>query len=243
MRQPDFQLNNIVVSDSLQIEGLVDWQHSLILPLGLAAGIPKHLQNYGDPDSDDLKEPQLDPPPNFNSLPHAEQASIRETLQKRLVHFLYAALTKRLNEEHYDAIFDNSIIIRQRHFKAAGTPWEGDSITLRADIIRAIESWGDLLSADCDHGTCPLPPIQSSDKIIQSTLDLDMQQKQADTAMDQMRHALGVDEMGWVTNSEYDAAKELTQEMKSQMLEAAETADDARGIRDHFPFDDFDEKN
>ncbi|GAD91760.1 hypothetical protein PVAR5_0334 [Paecilomyces variotii No. 5] len=243
MRHPDFQPNNILVSDSHQIVGLIDWQHSSILPLGLAAGIPKHFQNYGDPDSEEFKEPQLDLPPNFDSLSHIDQASIRETLRKRLVHFLYAAFTRRLNEEHYDAIFDNSTILRQRLFKDAGTPWEGDSITLRADIIRAIQSWEDLLSADYGHGTCPLPPVQYSDKIIQDTLDLDMQQKETDAAMDQMRHALDVDELGWVPNSEYEAAKELAQEMKRQMPQAAETAHDATGVRDHFPFDDFDEKN
>lgn len=74
-------------------------------------------------------------------LPQAEQASVRENFRKRLVHFLYAALTKRLNKEHYDAIFDPSVILHQRLFKSAGSPWEGDSITLQADIIRAVQAW------------------------------------------------------------------------------------------------------
>lgn len=125
MRHPDFQPNNILISESNEIVGFIDWQHCSILPLGLAAGIPKHFQNYGDPDSEELKEPQLDLPPNFDSLSPSEQASVRETQQKRLVHFLYAAFTRRLNEEHYDAIFDNSVILNQRLFKSAGTPWEG----------------------------------------------------------------------------------------------------------------------
>lgn len=59
--------------------------------------------------------------------------------------------------------------------------------------------------------------------------------------MEQMRHALGVDVLGWVPNSEYEAAKELAEEMKARMLEAAKTPHDITGIRDHFPFDDFDE--
>ncbi|KAJ9400232.1 hypothetical protein DTO282F9_3002 [Paecilomyces variotii] len=246
MRHPDFQPNNILVSDSNEIVGLIDWQHSSILPLGLAAGIPKYFQNYGDPESEELRKPQLDLPPNFESLSHSEQASIRETLRKRLVHFSYAAFTGRLNEEHYDAIFDNSVILRQRLFKSAGTPWEGDSVTLRADIIRAIRSWQNLLSADSavhGEGDPPLSPVQYSERTIQDTLYLHTQQKEADIAMEQMRDALGVDELGWVPNSEYEAAKELAQEIKSKMLEVSETADDVTGVREHFPFDDFDEKN
>lgn len=223
---------------------MVDWQHCSILPLGLAAGIPKYFQNYGDPDSEELKEPQLGLPPNFDSLPPSDQASAREVLQKRLIHFLYAAFTRRLNEEHYDAMFDNSVILHHRLFRSADTPWEGDSVTLQTDLIRAIESWRDLIAADSESSTqrtLPLPPIQYSDKVVQDTLDLDSRQKEADIAMEQMRHVLGVDVLGWVPNSEYEAAKELAEEMKARMLEAAKTVRDIAGVRDHFPFDDFDE--
>jgi hypothetical protein len=143
MRHPDFQPNNILVSKSNKIVGFIDWQHSSILPLGLAAGIPKLFQNYGDPDSEELREPQLDLPSNFDSLTPSEQASVCETLQKRLVHLPYAAFTRRLNEDHYDAIYDNSAILHQRLFTSVGTPWEGDSITLWADIIRDMQSWRD----------------------------------------------------------------------------------------------------
>ncbi|KAI9375918.1 kinase-like domain-containing protein [Aspergillus egyptiacus] len=240
IRHPDFQPNNILVSNANEIVGFIDWQHASILPLGLAAGIPQHFQNYGDPHSDELREPQLELPSNFDSLSPSEQASVRETQQKRLVHFLYAAFTKRLNELHYDAIFDNSAILHQRLFKSAGTPWEGGSVTLRADMIRAIQSWGDVVAS----GPVPAPsspPIQYSDGVVQDTLDLDSRQREADIAMEQMRHALGIDVLGWVLNSEYEAAKELAGEMKARMLEAAKTAEDITGVRDHFPFDDFDE--
>lgn len=59
--------------------------------------------------------------------------------------------------------------------------------------------------------------------------------------MEKMCHALGVDVLGWVSNSEYEAAKKLAWEMKARMLEAAKTAEDVTGVRDYFPFDDFDE--
>jgi hypothetical protein len=124
IRHPDFQPNNILVSESNEIIGLIDWQHCSILPLCLAAGIPKHFQNYGDPESEKLIQLKLDLPQNYDSLTQFEQASIRENFRKRLIHFLYVAFTRRLNEEHYDAIFDTSVILHQRLFKSAGTPWE-----------------------------------------------------------------------------------------------------------------------
>ncbi|KAB8200109.1 kinase-like protein [Aspergillus parasiticus] len=244
MRHPDLQPNNILVSDSNDIIGLIDWQHCSILPLGIAAGIPFHIQNYGDPESEMLKQPQLALPPDYDSLPSSEQASLLETRRKRLIHFLYAAYTKRLNKDHYDAIFNESVILRQRLFKNASTPWEGDSISLRAELIRSIQNWPTIAQTN-DTGpngsAYPVPPVGYSEDIIRETLDLDARQKEADITMEETRHALGVDVLGWVPNDDYDAVKEMAHDIKTKMLEAAETPEDVIGARDHFPFDDFDE--
>ncbi|KAI2983818.1 hypothetical protein CBS147344_7546 [Aspergillus niger] len=161
-----------------------------------------------------------------------------EIHRRRVVHFLYAALTKRLNQDHYDAIFDQSVILRQRLFKSAGTPWEGESVSLRAELIRSISNW----SANVQT-TDIAPPVEYPEDVVRETFDLDMQQKEADVAMEQMRHALGVDVLGWVPNEGYEAARRLACDMKVQMLEAAETPDEVIAIRDHFPFDDFDERS
>lgn len=96
--------------------------------------------------------------------------------QKRLVHFLYAAFTRRLNEVYYDVIFDNSAILRQRLFKSVGTLWEGHSVALKADMIHAIQSWGDLVASGSvlSNGGAPsLPSFQYSDGVVRETLDLD----------------------------------------------------------------------
>lgn len=59
LRHPDLQSNNILLSDDLDIVGLINWQHASVLPLFLASGIPKFFQNYDGPESVPFR-----PPPN-----------------------------------------------------------------------------------------------------------------------------------------------------------------------------------
>ncbi|PKX96286.1 uncharacterized protein P174DRAFT_509561 [Aspergillus novofumigatus IBT 16806] len=193
--------NNILISDANEVVGLVDWQHSTILPLGLTAGIPKYFQNYGDPDSEKLIEPRINLPSNFKSLPESDYA---------------------------------------------GSPWEGDLITLKADMIRAVQSWTTLISADSigyKQGTCSTPIIAYPGRVVCDILALDARQREADVAMDQMRDVLGINILSWVPNDEYEAVKEKAREIKAKMLEAAETNEDRIRIQDHFPFNNFDENS
>ncbi|PYH31436.1 uncharacterized protein BO87DRAFT_409003 [Aspergillus neoniger CBS 115656] len=210
--------NNILVSDTNEMTGLIDWQHCAILPLGIVAGIPAHFQNYGDPESEMLKQPQLNLPSDYDSMTPTEQNSVKESHRRRVIHFLYATLTKRLNQDHYNAIFDQSIIFRQRLFQSAGTPWEGDSVSLRAELIRSIMNWSAIVKS-----THVAPPVDYPEDVVREIVDFDTQQRGADVAMKQMRHALVVDIMGW-------AARRLASEIKGKMLEAAETPDETYGI-------------
>ncbi|PKX99251.1 uncharacterized protein P174DRAFT_509268 [Aspergillus novofumigatus IBT 16806] len=108
------ELNNILIPDVNKVVGLIIWQHSTILPLGLAAGIPKYFQNY----------------------------------------------------EYYDVIFDEPAILHQHLFKSVGSPWEGDLITLKAEMIHA--------------GTCSTPIIIYPDRVVHDILALDTRQREAD---------------------------------------------------------------
>ncbi|KAF1962350.1 kinase-like protein [Byssothecium circinans] len=236
LRHPDLQPNNIILSETLEIVGLIDWQHATIVPSCLAAGIPKHFQNYGDPESECMAQPARDLPPNFDELSPEEQASVKSQLVRRQTHFLYAALTLQYNEEHYDAIFNNGVIVHQRLYKHAGTPWEGDSITLEAELINANQHWQEIVSSGAI--ACETPPIRYSDESITSIMDVHRQQEEMDAVMDQMRETLGVDVYGWVPNEEFAATRELARHIKERMIDAADAAE-KDGVRNHFPFDDF----
>ncbi|KAI9926045.1 Phosphotransferase enzyme [Aspergillus wentii] len=236
LRHPDLQPNNILISEEREVVGLIDWQHSSILPLSMVAGIPKHIQNYGDPESDALVQPALDLPSDIDSMPVDEQGPIRETFRKRLVHFLYAEFTRMINGGHLYAIFNDAVILHQKLLESAGTPWEGDWISLQADIIRTLQQWSRLPGSSGSP-----PPITYSDEVIRKVLGLDAEQKEIDSAMDYMRNGIGIDIIGWVQNEDYEAAKEKVGQIKEKTIELAETEQDAITARDHFPFDDFDE--
>jgi RIO-like serine/threonine protein kinase len=45
LRHPDFSPINILVHTSNDVVEIIDWQHAVILPLCLCAGIPDHFQN------------------------------------------------------------------------------------------------------------------------------------------------------------------------------------------------------
>lgn len=95
LRHPDFSPSNILINSSNDIVGIIDWQHAMVLPLCLYTGIPTHFQNWGDPLSETLAKPEVKLPENFNDLSQHEQATVQETLRKRLVHFYYTALTMK----------------------------------------------------------------------------------------------------------------------------------------------------
>ncbi|KAL4788753.1 hypothetical protein BDV19DRAFT_383653 [Aspergillus venezuelensis] len=125
---------------------LIDWQHYTIVCLGLAVGIPKHSQNYRSPESESLRRLQTNFPQDFDFLSPSAQASVRKTMRRRIGHFVYAPLTKRLNKEHYSAIFNQSVILHLRVYRSEGSPWEGDSVTLQAEMIRTMQTVEPLLA-------------------------------------------------------------------------------------------------
>lgn len=142
IRHPDLQPNNIFVSSELEISGLIDWQHSTVLPLFLQCGIPQSLQNYGDEISKSLQVPTL--PEDFNELEEIHQVQHAELFRKRQLHYLYVKLTAEKNPEHYNALTYHFSTLRRQVFHRASDPWEGDNMTLKADLVTLSRNWGEL---------------------------------------------------------------------------------------------------
>jgi len=176
MRHPDLSPNNIFVSNSGDITGLIDWQHTSVLPLFLQAKIPKHFQNWGDEDSENLRPPRL--PENFDNLPTSEKDVELETYRRRQLHYFYVGYTRRNNETHIRAISKPDLVLTNKLFDTAAQPWEGDNTSLKAEIIKVSRYWSD--TKPFQEARCAFP-IQYSEEETTQCLAIDEKQQEADT--------------------------------------------------------------
>ncbi|RMZ77268.1 hypothetical protein DV738_g4502, partial [Chaetothyriales sp. CBS 135597] len=126
IRHPDLQPHNIFVSDDLSIVGLIDWQHSSVLPLFLQAGVPKYWQNPSSDEPVVIEKPSL--PPNYESLDKAEQARAMDIYRQKQSHLMYLGYTSKFNPSHMDAYLIEGLPFKRRIFEHARAPWEGENI-------------------------------------------------------------------------------------------------------------------
>lgn len=241
LRHPDFSPNNILVNSSNDIVGVIDWQHAVVLPLCLCAGIPEHFQNWGDPISETLAKPETKLPENFEYLDRSEQELIQETMRRRLVHFYYAALTMRQMPDHFDALRDENSMLRAKLFNRAKAPWEGDSQSLRYAIMQVCQNWpmhignaGPAQPVDC-------PVHFSEEEMLQCAKDHDQEQEKLQE-LTEMRDLIGIDALGWVPDDEHlERARALAQSIKAGLMEHSKSEHERTALLDHFPFEDHDE--
>lgn len=198
LRHPDLNPNNVFVSEELDITGLIDWQHSAILPLFLQRGIPDSLQNYSDSASESLVPPEL--PPNFGELSEAKQYEQFMLLHRRQAHYFYVAGTKGFNPTHYEALSHDFSITRRKVFDHAISPWKGDNVILKADLVHLVGIWGVFTasSSSTDGHTRQLCPISLSEEEMVECSRLNTEQIDSDEKMEAARNAIGVGSGGWV---------------------------------------------
>ncbi|KAI1908614.1 hypothetical protein LOZ12_004493 [Ophidiomyces ophidiicola] len=241
LRHPDFSPNNILINDSHDIVGVIDWQHAVALPLCLCAGIPDHFQNWGDPLSESLAKPELTLPENFDTLSEEEQERIQESMRKRLVHFYYAAMTLKQLPDHFDALRTNGAMLRAKLFNRAGAPWEGDSLSLRHTIIQVCTCWP-LPYDDTPRELGPCP-VQYSEEQRNDFISQYNQEQEKLEELSDIRAHIGIDSQGWVPDDDHLAqAKAIAQSIKAGLLAHSETDIERIALQQHFPFDDHDER-
>ncbi|KAL4870140.1 hypothetical protein BDV12DRAFT_184728 [Aspergillus spectabilis] len=181
LRHPALQRNNIFVLDDFEIVGLTDWQHASVLPLFLAAGIPKFFQNYDDPESHAFRLP---PPPDLEGMDDEEKAFALEDFLRRHTHFFYLAFTRRFNEPHFQTIQQSTNMLTRRIFNHAGEPWEGNNIPLQNDLVLVIELWHEYST-----GPCPISFFSAEAK---SFMQLQDMQEDVDLPLKRVRKRLAI---------------------------------------------------
>jgi hypothetical protein len=129
LRHPDLQPRNIFVAENFTITGVIDWQHCSVRPLPLQAGVPEYFQIVRDNELLRLKKPSL--PESFNYLNDADQAQALERYRRRQLRYHYFVATYKYNKPHFNALCLDS---------HASTPWEGDNIAAKAELICAVKN-------------------------------------------------------------------------------------------------------
>lgn len=137
IRHTDPHPPNILVSDDPKIVGMIDWQHCYVLPLLSQAGIPKYFRNYGNEESERLTTLRLSN--NLAELIEEEKVTAMEQWSKHHIHSYYLAASANLNKVHFRTRMEDRSIFRSRIFQHAGKLWEGDSVTLKADLIQVMQ--------------------------------------------------------------------------------------------------------
>lgn len=242
IRHPDLQPNNVFVSDDLEITGLIDWQHCAVLPLFLLCGIPDSFQNYGDSVSESLQVPRL--PDDFSHLEGRKQAEQAELFRKRQIHYEYVAATARLNSRHYDALTHDLSALRRKLYHHASDPWEGDNVTLKADLIQLTRNWSKIVSLESSSSddASPTCPISFTEEEASECLRQFIAQNEADEQFQICKDVIGVGPEGWVPREYYEEAKKRERQLKADALDAAESDEERATVSEHWIFDDFDEE-
>lgn len=239
IRHPDLSPNNIFVSDSGEITGIIDWQHCAVLAIFLQAKIPKHFQNYGDEDSESFTPPKL--PEDFESLSGAEKDTAAELYRRRQVHYFYLGHTSHNNPSHFHAMGTHDLVMRNRLYDAAGRPWEGDNTSLKAELVRFSRLRSNTTSRSSKSPDQTPFPLKYSESEAEDCLTVDEKQKAADADMQAIRDFIGINIEGWVPNTLYAEAVAKDQEIRRQMLDAAETENDRNDVERNWPFQDHEE--
>lgn len=236
LNHPDLQPHNIFVADDFSITSIIDWQHCSVLPLVLQAGVPEYFQNFNDEESLRLKKPFL--PVSFDNMSKAKQEEALEQYRRRQLHYYYFVATYKFNKPHYDALLLDSTMAKQKLQQFASAPWEGDNISLKAELIRAVQNWPVL--AKRKSGEIPPCPIEFSDAEVEECLRLEAEQTHLDAQMEKIRERIGIGSDGWTWTERYEDALEENEHVKAEALKGAED-DLKKEILENWPWDDHDE--
>jgi len=127
---------------------------------------------------------------------------------------------------------------KQKPQQFASAPWEGDSVSLKAELIRAVQNWPVLTARK--SGEIPPCPIEFSDAEVEECLRLEAEQNHLNVQMEKVRDRIGIGSDGWTSNERYEDALEENEHVRTEALDGAE--DDVRKeILENWPWDDHEE--
>lgn len=234
LRHPDLSPANILVSDDNKITGLIDWQNTAILPLFLQSSLPMHFQNWGDEESEIFKRPEL--AADFDELSADEKAIAMEVYRRRQVHYLYVGHTRFSDELHFRAMTEEHLVMMNKLYVAAWRPWEENNVSLKAELIRFLQTWHEMMSLTRSKDI--KAPITYAADEIQDCLALDKEQEDSDGRIQRICDSLPVTIEGWVDCEQYETARVRAAEVKAFLFDNAESEEERKEFERCWPFQD-----
>ncbi|GBF63939.1 hypothetical protein TMEN_6607 [Trichophyton mentagrophytes] len=212
--QTSRQLTFLCPPIHLTLTSIIDWQHTTVTPLLLAAGYPKMFENPDVEPPETLEAPK--PPEGYDTLDIETKSQVDELLRRRYLYYLYRVFKGARNKRHLAAFYDPVLQPRQHLVDYAGRQWNGNLITLRGALVRMCGYW-------------PLLPTKEECPI--SFTDAELKKHSKDEPMwidltalvNYWRDELGgLSEEGWIRSEMFDHAMKKNKELKKKFINDAD---------------------
>ncbi|KAF9568231.1 hypothetical protein CPC08DRAFT_757730 [Agrocybe pediades] len=266
IRHPNLTENNIRVTftgssdapSGLKIASLMDWQHTLVLPLFLQAGMPDFVSK--ELKDNVLKSMTATPalPEGFEKLSEEEQEEEMDLLRRRRVHFYYTVAMMLYNKTNHKGFVYPLGRIRRKTIAHASDIWEGETIELLCALMEIVQNWNNALLNwgapvitiegegnfyKLTRAPPPCPVAFSPEEVraalqLYNYLDADREGEQT------LRRILGCGPFpdAWVPAVHYDKIKALAKLMKQEAMTMMSEEPLYDELKKNWPLEDFDEK-
>ena len=221
--------------DTFNVTSIIDWQHTIVTPLLLAAGYPKLFENPDPEPPTGLVPPKY--PDGYDTMSPQDKAQVDELIRRQSLFYLYRVFNGGLNKVHLKALQDPLILARQHLVDLAGRQWSGNLMTLRGALMRMRDIWLHVPGRD-ENFECP---IGFSEQEISEQTENEPMWYNLNMLVNHWRDELGgLSEEGWVRTEQYDSAVKRNRSLRAEFAEGG-SADELEKINRGWPFQDQEE--
>ncbi|KAL2839635.1 phosphotransferase enzyme family protein [Aspergillus pseudoustus] len=221
LRYPDLTPSNVFIDpDTVKVTSIIDWQHTIITPMQLAAGYPGLFENPDAVLLTALVPPKS--PPNYKTMSPEEKAQVDERIRRQSLFYLYHVFNDGLNKVHLEALRDPLLLRRQNLVDLAGRQWSGNIISLCNDT-----------PLEC--------PIGFSGQELQEKAEDESMWYKLNELVHNWRYELGgLSEQDWLPAEKYEAALNRNESLKAEFAHG-DSPDEVEKIERGWPFQDREE--